>query len=160
MKHAPVIYLETSVFGFYADELPRNRVHSDAVRKLFDQIETGMLDGVTSRVTVDELNDAPPELKPGLMDLLSRVRICDVDDEEAGRLADRYVADGIIPVQYMTDASHVAYATVARVDVLVTLNLQHIANEWAARRVNAVNMDEGYPLVSIRTPAEVIRYEG
>jgi hypothetical protein len=74
-------------------------------------------------------------------------------------LAKRYVAEGIIPVQFVTDASHVACATVARVDVLVSLNLQHIANEWAARRVNAVNMDEGCPLVSIRTPAEVIRYE-
>jgi hypothetical protein len=70
MRHAPVVYLETSVFGFYADELPHNRIHSDAVRKRFDQIEAGILDGVTSRVTIEELNDAPPELKPGLMDLL------------------------------------------------------------------------------------------
>jgi hypothetical protein len=159
MRHAPVVYLETSVFGFYADELPHNRAYSDAVRRLFDQIESGILDGITSRVTTGELNEAPQELRPGLMDLLRLVRVPDISDEEAGRLADRYVAESIIPKRYLLDARHVAYATVARADVLVSLNLQHIANEWAARRVNAVNLDEGYPLISIRTPAEVIRYE-
>lgn len=41
----------------------------------------------------------------------------------------------------------------------VSLNLAHIANEWAGRRINAVGLREGYPLLSIRTPEEVVRYE-
>jgi len=159
MKHAPVVYIETSVFGFYADELPHNRVHSDAVRALFRQVEAGILDGITSRVTIDELGDAPAELRPGLMELAATVRLCDVDDAEAGRLAARYIAEDAIPARYATDAQHAAYATLARADVLASLNLQRLANEWAMRRVNGVNLSEGYPMISIRTPEEVIRYE-
>jgi hypothetical protein len=65
----------------------------------------------------------------------------------------------VIPERFASDAQHAAYATLARADVLVSLNLQHLANEWAMRRVNGVNLNEGYPMISIRTPEEVIRYE-
>ncbi|MBN2465832.1 hypothetical protein JXD38_09470 [candidate division WOR-3 bacterium] len=159
MKHAPLVYIETSVFGFFADELPHNRIHSDAVRTLFNQMEAGALDGITSRVTIEELNDAPAALRPGLVELAAKVRLCNVDDAEAARLATRYVAQHVIPKRFAIDAQHAAYATLARADVLVSLNLQHLANEWAMRRVNAVNLNEGYPMISIRTPEEVIRYE-
>jgi hypothetical protein len=67
--------------------------------------------------------------------------------------------EGIIPVAFEADALHAAYATVSECEVLVTLNLKHLANEWAARKLNAVNVREGYPPVSIRTPEEVVRYE-
>jgi hypothetical protein len=53
----------------------------------------------------------------------------------------------------------VAYATVGRADVLVSLNLRHLANEWAERNIGAVNLREGYQLISIRMPEEVLRYE-
>lgn len=159
MEHAPLVYIETSVFGFFADELPHNRIHSGAVRTLFSQMEAGILDGITSRVTIEELSDAPAALRPGLMELAGTVRLCDVDDGEAARLAARYVAERVIPERFAIDGQHAAYATLARADVLVSLNLQHLANEWAMRRVNAVNLNEGYPMISIRTPEEVIRYE-
>ena len=87
------------------------------------------------------------------------VRLCDVDDAEAARLAARYIAERVIPERFASDARHAAHATLARADVLVSLNLQHLANEWAMRRVNGVNLSEGYPLISIRTSEEVIRYE-
>jgi len=70
-----------------------------------------------------------------------------------------YVAEGIIPATYNADALHAAYAAVSGTEVLVTLNLRHLANEWTSRRLNAVNLREGYPLVSIRTPEEVVRHE-
>ena len=57
------------------------------------------------------------------------------------------------------DAIHAAYATVGRADIIVSLNLKHLANAWAERRLNAVNLREGYPMVSIRTPEPVVRYE-
>jgi hypothetical protein len=61
--------------------------------------------------------------------------------------------------EFAEDAEHVAYATVCRVDVLVSLNLRHLANEWAERRICAVNLREGYQVLSIRTPEEVLKYE-
>jgi len=77
----------------------------------------------------------------------------------SARLAARYVAERAIPARFASDAQHADYATLARADVLVSLNLQHLANEWAMRRVKGVNLTEGYPMTSTRTPEEVIRHE-
>lgn len=59
----------------------------------------------------------------------------------------------------MDDARHAAYATLLGADVLVSLNLQHLASEWAERKLNGVNLLLGYPALSIRTPEEVVYRE-
>lgn len=43
--------------------------------------------------------------------------------------------------------------------MLVSLNLRHLANEWAERRIAAVNLREGLQAIRIRTPEEVLAYE-
>lgn len=66
--------------------------------------------------------------------------------------------ENIVPEEFEDDARHVAYATILRVDILISFNLEHIANEWRARKFNAVNLKEGYSTIIIRTPEEVIHY--
>ena len=58
------------------------------------------------------------------------------------------------------DAQHIAIATVAAVDVLVSWNFKHIVNLQRIRGYNAVNISEGYPPVEIRTPQELGADEG
>jgi predicted nucleic acid-binding protein len=159
MKHRPLLYLETSIFGFYFDDEPRNSARREAVRTLFDQIDLGILSAVTSPVTADELAATAGPLRAKLLDLLEHVDELTLDEDEVRRLAASYLAEKIIPEDYSADARHVASASVAGVGLLVTLNLKHLANEWAERRLNSVNLREGYPLVSIRTPEEALRYE-
>ncbi len=54
---------------------------------------------------------------------------------------------------------HIAIATLSRVEVLVSWNFRHIVNLQRIRGYNSVNLRHGYPLLEIRTPQEVIRYE-
>jgi len=159
MIQMPRFYLETSVFGFYYDEVPRNVDRRESVKTLFHQLELGILNAVTSPVTADELAQTPEPLRTKLLDLLKLVEELDVDEYEVRRLASAYLGERIIPGDYSTDARHVASASVAGVGLLVTLNLKHLANAWAERRLNAINLREGFPLVSIKTPEEVLRYE-
>jgi hypothetical protein len=51
---------------------------------------------------------------------------------------------------------HVALATVYRADVLVSWNFQHIVRFDRIRGFNAVNLREGYGILDIRSPLEVI----
>jgi hypothetical protein len=55
----------------------------------------------------------------------------------------------------LADAQHIAVATVARVDVLVSWNFRHIVNVDRIHGFNAVNLRAGYPLLEIRSPLEV-----
>jgi hypothetical protein len=48
---------------------------------------------------------------------------------------------------------------VSGVDVLVSWNFKHIVNFGRIRLFNAVNLEQGYGLIEIRTPREVL-HEG
>jgi predicted nucleic acid-binding protein len=159
VRHRPLLYIETSVFGFYYDEEPRNALRREAVRELFRQIDLGILDAATSPVTSAELVAAAEPLRTKVLTLLAAVAPLRADEAEVTRLAEAYVKEGVIPPTEGLDARHAAYATVGRAEVIVSLNLKHLANEWTARRLNAVNLREGYPLLSIRTPEQAVLYE-
>lgn len=157
----PNLYLETSVFGFYYDEEIQNISKRNAVRQLFAQIISGKFIATISPMTVKELSKAPSPYKDDLLALLKELQTKEIriDEKELETLAERYIGGNIIPGDFADDARHIAFATIVRVDVLVSYNLKHIANEWKVRKINGVNLSEGYPLLTVRTPEEVIRYE-
>ncbi len=47
-------------------------------------------------------------------------------------------------------------AAVARADLIVSWNFKHIVHVDKIRRFNAVNLIEGYGLIDIRNPLEVV----
>ena len=158
-QHRPLLYLETSVFGFCFDERPRNALRREAAVALLGQVALGLFDAMTSALTFEELTRAREPLRTKLMAAVGDVRLLKTDKQEVERLAAAYVRDSVIPPAFADDAGHVAYATIGRADLLVSLNLRHLANEQAERRIGAVNLREGYQMLRIRTPEEVLRYE-
>ncbi len=78
------------------------------------------------------------------------------DSDEAAELAQAYLDHGIGGPGSRADALHVALATVGRVDVLVSWNFKHVVNLGKIRLFNAVNLEQGYGLIEIRTPKEVV----
>jgi hypothetical protein len=159
VRHRPLLYIETSVFGFYFDRVPHNALRREAVMTLMNQVQTGILDAFTSPLTFSELSRTGGARRDELLALLTEVRTLSLDDSEIDALTEAYLRDDVIPLDFAEDAVHVAYATLGRADVLVSLNLRHLANEWAERRIAAVNLREGYQALRIRTPEEVLTYE-
>ena len=68
-------------------------------------------------------------------------------------------ATEVIGAAKRVDAQHIAIATINRVEVLVSWNFRHIVNLQRIRGYNSVNLLQGYPLLEIRTPEEVVNYE-
>ncbi len=155
-----IIYIENSVFGFYYDVKDENKTKMQSTKTLFDQIKSGMFQALTSPLTVKELSAASDSIKDKLLALIKDydIKIVDIDEDELTGLVKKYMVENIVPDNYINDAIHVAYATILKVDILVSFNLEHIANEWSTRRFNAVNLKEGYFILEIRTPEGVIHY--
>jgi hypothetical protein len=70
-------------------------------------------------------------------------------------LAEEYIRQAVVSRRMLAHAQHIAVATVARVDVLVSWNFRHIVNLDRIHGFNAVNLRAGYPLLEIRSPLEV-----
>jgi len=146
----PRVYTDTSVLGGCEDEEFR-----EPSRRLLDAFVNGKLTLVLSELTLRELEIAPEEVRM-IVDRVPQEHIEPVPlSEEAEELAAAYIADGAIMARMRADALHIALATVARVDVLVSWNFKHIVNLRRIHAFNAVNLKRGYPLLEIRTPREV-----
>jgi hypothetical protein len=158
VKHRPLLYIETSVFGFYFDQNARNVLRREAAVALLEQIRLGILEAATSPLTYDELRRTAEPLRSRLLPLAEGMRRLVADRQEIERLTRAYVDGRVIPEDFEEDATHVAYATIAKADVLVSFNLRHLANEWAERRIASVNLQQGYLPLRIRTPEEVLEY--
>lgn len=69
------------------------------------------------------------------------------------------IEEGVLTGKMRADAQHIAIATVARVDVLVSWNFKHIVNLYRIHGYNSVNLRRGYPTLEIRAPREVVPNE-
>ena len=144
------IYTDTSVIGGCEDE--EFRIHS---RRLIARFTTGDALLVLSELVLRELDAAPPAVR----DVVTAIPTAHVEiiqfSPEAEALARYYLADGILTVNMFADAQHIAMATVARVDVLVSWNFRHVVNVARIQRVHRVNAQHGNPAIEIRSPREV-----
>jgi hypothetical protein len=77
---------------------------------------------------------------------------------ETEQLAGVYVSAGIIPAKYKADALHIAAATVAGLDYIVSLNFRHIVKHKTIFETEVINTREGFKRVFIHTPVEVTEY--
>ena len=148
------IYLETTLFNFYFDA---DRDAHTATVKLFEEIAAGKYEPFTSRYVVDELEQDTTEKREKMMNLIKQYEIPVFGfSDEAETLADIYVADGIIPVKYRTDGLHIAISAINDLDMIISMNFQHIVKrktKLATANINALN---GYRAVEILNPMEVI----
>ena len=144
------IYLDTSVLGgLYDPEFAEDS------KKLLALFAEGEALPVVSSVTEAEVQRAPEQVRESLLTLLEdggeRIPL----SSEAEALATAYIAAGVVSENYEADALHIALATLAKVDVLVSWNFRHIVNLRRIRGFNGVNLTRGYGTLEIRSPKEV-----
>lgn len=78
--------------------------------------------------------------------------------EQAIELADVYQRRQILTTKFYDDSLHIAVATVAEVDLLVSWNFKHIVHFNKIRLFNGVNLELGYKPIQIYSPREVTNY--
>lgn len=130
-----------------------------ASRQLMDMFTRGEALLVLSDLTLLELQEAPVDVRTVLEKVPEKHREYVELTEEATILAQRYIDTEVIGAAKRVDAQHIAIATINRVEVLVSWNFRHIVNLQRIRGYNSVNLLQGYPLLEIRTPEEVVNYE-
>ena len=128
----------------------------DHARRLVSAMAMGEYAMVISEVTLVELEKAPVLVREHLERIPeSLIEVLPLD-AEAEALATEYIRDGAVGKHQRADALHIAIATAARIDVLVSWNFKHIVNLRRIHAFNAVNLKRGYPILEIRNPREVI----
>jgi len=146
-------YTDTSVFGGVFDD-----EFKTPSRAFFDLAQSGRLVLVVSDVSRQEVALAPRKVRALFESMLPFMRLVPVDSEVFA-LRDAYVSAGVVGARRADDAAHVAAATIAGADVIVSWNFRHMVHVEKIRAYNEVNASRGHRAIDIRSPLEVIEYE-
>ncbi len=149
------VYIDTSVVGGYFDaefEL-WTKIFFEAVRK-------GEFKIMISELLTQELNHAPDHIKSFLDQISNQHKGYIEIDEEADKLAKLYISNGIVGIKSLADCRHIATATVNKIEILTSWNFKHIVNLDKIHLYNGINLQHGYQTIEIRTPREIVNYEG
>ena len=151
------VYIETSIMS-HATAWPS----SDAATSILqDQAKRWMneqrpkYDVITSRLELDETALGDPDDAKRRLAMLADVPILD-PNRDVETVADELVSHSLIPESARLDASHVAAATLAGVQSLLTQNCRHIANTTVLPGVYRLLDTLGLSGMLIRTPAEFL----
>ena len=149
-----LIYVDASVIGGCEDlELAEDS------KEIWQQFVGGRHILVLSAHTLRELQGASESVRQHLLEVPKEYQILLEDTQEAAELAEAYLKRGILGEGSRADAIHVALATMARADVLISWNFKHIVNLNRIRLFHSVNIELGYSAIEIRSPKEVLQYE-
>lgn len=145
------VYVDASVVGGCLDE--EFAAESIALVAMARNGEAVLL---VSDLLLEELSRAPSEIKRVIAGLDTNAVRAVRRSDESRRLLQAYLDAGVVTPKSINDAHHVALATVERADVIVSWNFKHIVHFDKIRMFNAVNLREGYPLIDIRSPKEIV----
>jgi len=151
------VYVETTLFNFYFDK--DREAHADTIR-LFEDIAAGKYEAFTSDYAINELKDTQGDKREKMLALIEQYDITVLAlDNEAEQLADIYVQQGIIPLKYRTDGVHIAVAAVNDLNMIISMNFEHIVKRKTKIETGNINIANGYRIVEICTPMEVNEHE-
>ena len=149
------IYIDTSVLGGCFDE--EFSVWSNGLIRDF---RAGRLIPVLSDVTAAEVREAPEAVQEVHREMLRLAGGVLPVTPAVVELVEAYRLRQILPAKFAADMTHIALATLAEVDALVSWNFKHIVRLEKIRLFNAANVELGYRILSILSPREVTTHEG
>ena len=144
------VYADTSAFGGCFDV-----EFAAESERFFDLVRAGSVTLLVSEVVVRELATAPAQVRELLRSLPAESVVQVSLTRDVIELREAYLTAGILDRQSTDDATHVAAATVARADAIVSWNFKHIVRIDKMRAYNQVNLQAGFGLLSIVSPQEV-----
>lgn len=91
---------------------------------------------------LDKLDDIDYELIPETLESLD--------------LVDKYINNGVLNNKCRDDLRHIAMATIAECDYIVSWNFRHFVNVNTIKRVQSVNQLNGYRTIDIVSPSMLL----
>jgi predicted nucleic acid-binding protein len=144
------VYIDTSVIaGCLDDEF------SLESNQLMEAIKQEKFILLMSDIIVSELINAPQAVKDILLSIPQRVIEVVKITPEVLQLRDAYINEGVVTSKSINDATHVAAATIARADPIISWNFKHIVRLDKMKGYNQINLLNGYGILTIISPLEV-----
>ena len=152
-----IVYIETTVISYLVANQSRNLVtagQQQATRDWWAQRRSSFY-CVVSEETLTEAARGDAAQASLRLAALAGLPVLPIA-VEAERLAADFLRTGALPSSARSDAIHLAVASFAEVDYLLTWNCRHLANAQIIRRLEREAARSGWNLPTICTPPELM----
>ena len=122
---------------------------------MLEYCRTGKARLIRTPILDEELESAPSEVSNLLLRIPRQHQILQSVTEEVVVLAESYLEAKVVGRKSLEDCIHVAAATVAHADAIVSWNFKHIVRLDRIKGFNAVNLMQGYGMITILSPMDV-----
>ncbi len=151
------VYIETTIPSYLAARPSRDLViagNQELTHEWWNE-QRPSFDLYISQFVLDEVAVGDPDAARRRIDILAELNELEIGDD-AIRLTERLLREGVVPSKAATDAAHIAIAAVNEMDFLLTWNCKHIANARILKKIYFVCETAGYSCPLICTPAELM----
>jgi predicted nucleic acid-binding protein len=152
------IYLDTSVIS-YLDQTDAP-AQMEITKALWKRFQYGQYKIFLSTVTIDEIARCQKEKRLILGDFLEDIIYTELQvTDETTRLAEKIIYEGILTQKSYDDCLHIACATLAECDIILSWNFKHLVNIKTINGVRGINMLKGYKSIDIYSPDMIFTEE-
>lgn len=151
------VYLETSFISLLVGRPSRDLVTAanQQVTRDWWRLRREAFCCVASSEVLREASKGDPEEVKKRLEVLNQLMVLQRSDE-AEMLMHGLLATGALPEQAQADAAHLAIATAAKADYLLTWNCRHLANAQILRRLEREAIRHQWKLPKVCTPSELM----
>jgi hypothetical protein len=155
----PTVYIETTIPSYYFET--RTTAQAIAWRRatrVWWDMYRSRYKLITSRYVLEELAAARPPKSTSGAAMLADAQLVD-ELPRTLEVAAYYLDHKLIPRDNMTDAVHLALASIHKADFLLTWNCLHLANDNKAKHIAVLNKRLKLAVPNITTPYTLLPQE-
>ena len=152
-----IVYIETSVVSLLVANPSRDLVTAanQQVTRDWWRLRRQEFLCIASDEVTQEASKGNPEHVRRRLEVLAELTFVQ-PSQAAEDLSHAFLVTGAMPPNAQTDAAHLAIATAASADYLLTWNCRHLANAQILRRLEREASSQGWKLPNVCTPAELM----
>jgi predicted nucleic acid-binding protein len=152
------LYIDTSVVSFLeAEDAPEKRKITEI---FWNDVKRGVYHVYISNLLYTEIGRCVPVKRDAILSHVGKVPYVLLEENEhVVDLARKYVNAGIIPARFIDDALHLAQASLAECDAVVSWNFRHLVRLKTVLGIRALNARLGHAQIEIVTPLSLVEGE-
>ncbi len=157
MSEKEKVYIETTVVSYLTAWLSRDLIraaHQQITQEWWHNRRTDF-EIFVSEFVINESSAGDTEAAEKRLEVLENIALLDVN-LDVENLAKKLIEEKALPAKAVTDALHIAVASVHGIDYLLSWNCKHIANAEMQGAIEKVCLSEGYKCPKICTPEELL----
>lgn len=151
------VYIDTSILGYLTARPTKNLILAANIEITRDWWESRSHEFTLyiSQIVLDEVAQGDAEIAAKRLEIIQNLPLLDLN-QDVKNLAAQFLLKSNLPPKASDDATHIAAATVHRLNYLLTWNCKHIANAQIQKKLSQISGDLGYELPTICTPYELL----